>query len=382
MLKRREFLSKGIIVTAESVLALTSAKKIFGQEKIDLSKIIEEKKSNPPYFDGLLYLSEDREDVRKSGLSGYICDVSAGETIEGKYYRRFNLSLKNIVGKRKLLRENETGLFLATKGSQAREAYKSGRTAVFFQFQSCEPITEDLEVMAVFYELGLRILQITHHYGNIVGGGCLDKEWTGLTELGIKAVEKMNELGIIPDLSHANDITALDVLKTSKKPVIISHTGCRAIVKSARCTPDNIIRDVAKSGGIIGIFCGFYTFWLTNDPLPTIDSLINQLDHVVKIGGVDAVGLASDLFMEGYVKEGQLINNNSEAVKSYYPWWKSQAGKMGFDELPKHCFIPELNNAKRYYTIQAALEKRGYSTSQIEKIMGGNWIRVLTECLG
>jgi membrane dipeptidase len=96
------------------------------------------------------------------------------------------------------------GAFLATKGSQIKEAHQSGRMAVFFQFQGAEPIGEDLTRLDLFYELGLRVLQITHHNNNPWGGGAIERTWSGITKKGIEGVERLNALGIIPDRSHVS----------------------------------------------------------------------------------------------------------------------------------------------------------------------------------
>jgi membrane dipeptidase len=113
-----------------------------------------------------------------------------------------------------------------------------------------------------------------------------------------------------------------------------------------------------------------------------VDSYVRQLEHVIKIGGIDAVGVSNDYDVAGDVAAAKLGNNNAEAVKSYFPWWKQHEGILGFDKLPVHCVIPELNNIRRFYTIQAALEKKGCKSSEIDKIMGGNWVRLYTESLG
>jgi membrane dipeptidase len=131
---------------------------------------------------------------------------------------------------------------------------------------------------------------------------------------------------------------------------------------------------------VVGIFS--MSFWITMNPVPTIDDYILQLEHVIKVGGIEAVGISNDYDLLGEPNALKLNNNNEEAVKGYFPWWKSQAGILGFDELPRHIVIPELNNIRRLFTIQAALEKRGHSASEVEKIMGGNWVRVYTESLG
>jgi len=239
-MKRREFLS-GLIGAGSSYVLAGAGKKLFSQEKVDLSSAAEARQSHPLCFDGLILSAEsteNKDDFWKSGLSGFIWDVSVAEEVGGKFVRPFLPSLKSIARANKFLRENDRGLFLATKGSQIQEAQQNGTTAVFLQFQSCEPFQNDLDLMAVFYEMGLRICQVTHHSTNAFGGGSLEKQWTGLTELGLKAIEKMNELNIIPDLSHGNEVICQDILKTSKKPVVVSHSCCRARKKGVFFVPD------------------------------------------------------------------------------------------------------------------------------------------------
>jgi membrane dipeptidase len=376
MMKRREFLSSGLIGATSPFLFRPGGRSPFCQDKPSFS---------PIYFDGLVLSIEEAkegEDFRRSGLSGLIWDVSVVEEVDGNYVRPFLPCLKSMARANKILRENDWGLLLATKGSRIPEAGQAGKTAVFLQFQSCEPFKDDLDLMGVFYEWGLRICQVTHHSTNPFGGGSLEKQWTGLTEIGFKAIEEMNALNIIPDLSHGNEILCRDILKTSKKPVIASHTCCRAIVNNARCITDPVIKGVADAGGVVAIMP--LSFWITDDPVPTVDHYVRHLEHVIKIGGIDAVGLSNDDTIAGNIDAAKLGNNNAEAVKLDLDWWKRQqaAGIMGFEKLPKHCIIPELNNVRRFFTIQAALERRGYSSLHIEKIMGLNWLRVLTQCLG
>jgi len=141
-----------------------------------------------------------------------------------------------------------------------------------------------------------------------------------------------------------------------------------------------MIKGVADSGGVTGIFS--MSFWLTEDPVPTVDSYIRQLEHVINVGGIDAVGISNDYDIAGQLYAAKLNNDNAEAVKGYFPWWKQHQGLLGFDKLPQHIVIPEMNNIRRFFTLQFALEKKGYKAADIEKILGGNWVRVYTECLG
>lgn len=340
-----------------------------------------------PFVDGLTFMGPPYE-IAASGLSAFLLDVSAPEAITStdgsiRYFRSYDACRKSLTELRRTLGAGEIpGSFLATTGSDIAAAYQTGRTAVFFQFQGCEPIGEELSRLSEFRDLGLRVLQITHHNNNAWGGGALEPAWTGLTKVGFEGVERMDALGIIPDLSHVADPTARDVLRTSKRPVIVSHGAARALVNNARCTPDDVIKGVADSGGVMGIF--MMSFWLTTDAVPSTEAYLRQIRHVIKVGGINAVGIANDYPVGGEANARRVGNDNARAIEVYFPWWDSVARDkvLGFGQRPTHVVIPELNNVRRAFTIHEALDRARFTTGEIEKIMGGNWTRVLTESLG
>ena len=364
---RREFLKLGI---AAAIAA--------GAPRVDAQ-------TRPPfpYVDGLSFLSPDPADVGRSGLSAFILDVSSVaqlKTDDGsiRYFRSFEACAQSLTNMRRTLAGGKIpGAFLATRDSDIHDAFKSGRTAVLFQFQGAEPIGDQLWRLEMFHELGLRVQQITHHNNNTWGGGAIEKTWTGLTKVGHEAIGRLNALRILPDLSHASDPTALDVLKASKGPVIISHGGARALVPNARCAPDEVIRGVGQSGGVMGIF--MMSMWLTTDPEPTVDAYMRQLRHVINVAGIDAVGIANDYTIAGELTAAKAGNANAKIISNYFAWWDSVAKQavLGFDTRPPHAVIPALNNVRRMFLIHEALERARFTAREIEKIMGGNWIRVL-----
>ncbi|MDM7923526.1 MAG: membrane dipeptidase [Pyrinomonadaceae bacterium] len=340
-------------------------------------------KASFPYVDGLcLDLPEDAV-IRASGLSAYLLDASATDEIKAPdgtstWRRNYSETLKSIAAVRQRLRTSSTA-FLATNGKDVSRAHKEGKTAVFLQVQGGGEIVDtDLDRINVLGELGLRVLQMTHHHNNALAGGGIEKNPSGLTKLGYEAVERLNVLGIIPDLSHASDQTALDTAKASKKPVILSHGAARAFVNNARCAPDNVIKAIADTGGVMGVF--MMSFWLTTDAVPTVEHYVKQIRHVANVGGIDAVGIANDFPLAGEENVIAAKGDNSVAVKNYLGWWQSIArmGILGFDRTPEHVAIPELNNINRISLNHQALEKAGFKPAEQEKIMGANWIRILT----
>jgi membrane dipeptidase len=342
-----------------------------------------------PYVDGLTFVHpDDYADGPRSGLSAFICGVSSGavlKTDDGslKYWRSFEPCVRSMTAMRRNLAAGKVaGTFLATRGSEITEAWRDDRTAMFFQLQGGgEAVGEHLWRLDTFHELGLRVFQITHHNDNEWGGGAIEKTWTDLTKLGHEGVERLNELRIIPDLSHVSDPTSLDVLKASRRPVILWHGAARALVHNARCAPDEVIRGVGASGGVMGIF--MMSFWLTTDRVHTVESYIPQIRHVINGAGIDAVGIANDYPIGGEASALKVGNDNAKAVEGYYRWRDDVAkqGVLGFDRRPSRVVIPELNNLRRMFLIHEALERAGFKAAEIEKIMGGHWIRVLTESL-
>jgi membrane dipeptidase len=332
-------------------------------------------------------MPSDLTAIPGSGLDAFILDVSSVAQIQTddgsiRYYRSFEACAQSMTAMRRALREDIPQAFLATKGTEIRSAAETGQTAVFFQMQGCEPLGEEVSRLDLFYELGLRVQQLTHHNDNPFAGGALEEVQSGLTELGRDGVMHMNELGILPDVSHGSDPTALDVCRVSSGPVILSHGAARAIVPNARCAPDEVIRAVAETGGVMGIF--MMSFWLTRDPVPEIHHLIQQLRHIADVGGMDAVCIANDYPVSGEAQLAELGNDNEAGVEPYLPWWQDQGrrGIPGFEVDPEHVVIPELNDVRRMFTIHDALGDAGFNSDEVEKIMGGNWIRVLTEVLG
>ena len=365
---RREFLKIGA-----AALAAAFARPVFAAPE----------RTPCPYVDGLSFLSPDPEDVGRSGLAAMILDVSSVsqvKTADGsiRYFRSFEACAESMTAMRRALASGRHGAaFLALRGTEIDRAFREDRTAVFFQMQGAEPVGDALARLDMFYELGLRVQQITHHNNNAWGGGAIEKTWTGLTPIGVQGIERLNALGILPDLSHSSDPTALDVLKVSRKPVILSHGAARALVPNARCAPDDVIRGVARSGGVMGIF--MMSMWLTTDPQPSVDAYVRQIRHVVNIGGIDAVGVANDYTLAGELTAVKAGNDNAQIISNYFAWWDSVAkqGVMGFDTRPPHAVIPALNNVRRMFLIHDALDKAGFAAGDVEKIMGGNWIRVL-----
>jgi membrane dipeptidase len=193
----------------------------------------------------------------------------------------------------------------------------------------------------------------------------------GLTPFGKEAVKKMNGLGITIDLSHANESTTSDVLATSSKPVIVSHAGCAAIHPHPRNKTDDQLKRLAEKGGVFGIYDLPY---LTASPKqPTVDDYMAHLEHALKVAGEDHVGIGSDVGVDPFdtSPKGMAEFNKVEEER--------QKSGLAAPEEDRPTYVIGLNMPRKLEVITEQLLKRGYSSTTVERILGRNFVRVLTE---
>lgn len=224
----------------------------------------------------------------------------------------------------------------------------------------------ELDDVDLFYHLGQRVSQLTYNSRNLIGTGSTDRADGGLSGYGVQVIERMNAVGMAVDVSHCGDRTTLDAFEFSKKPVLITHSNCRALVPGhPRCKTDEAIKAAAKSGGVMGI-TGVRNFVRDKEPT-TIEHLLDHYDHVAKLVGVEHLGVGSDMDPDGY---DDIPEPAYSALKSGY---KSSYGFR--DKLDTDSF----DHPKRMYDLTEGLVRRGYSNGDIANILGGNFKRALAD---
>jgi membrane dipeptidase len=256
--------------------------------------------------------------------------------------------------------------------SDVMAAKKERKVGVLVNFQNSVAIGTELKTLHLFYELGVRQIQLTFNWRNWVGDGCTERTQAGLSYFGVELVEKMNELGILVDVSHSGYQTTLDAIEVSKKPIIFSHTNCKALCDHPRNKTDEQIKALARKGGVMGL--SSFNWFVSDKPRSGLEDLLDHYDHVVKLVGPDHLGIGSDFGVAGWAATEP--DAEWEAHKSIYGEreWKTIKGRF-----PP--FIAEVNNAARYKTIARGLRKRGYAIADIEKILGSNFVRIYKEVL-
>jgi membrane dipeptidase len=257
----------------------------------------------------------------------------------------------------------------ATSVADVDEARRSGKMAVFYLYQNATQFDDDLDRVEMFYQLGLTSCQITYNERNLAGVGCrADGDDGGLTEFGRELVDRMNAVGMLVDLSHANAQTMADTIRHSRMPAIISHTGCDAVHAHERNTSDTNLRLLAERGGVVGV-CQLRPF-LTFKKQDNLHAYFDHIDHAVQVCGIDHVCIGSD-------RDHRVI----EMTPEYEAELRAEEGaQVTSSELPY--FIDELNGPARMTVVWDGLVGRDYSPDQVEKIMGRNLYRLYQEVIG
>jgi membrane dipeptidase len=256
-------------------------------------------------------------------------------------------------------------------------AKNEGRIGIVMGWQNMRPVEDNLDRLALFQKLGVRVMQITYNYRNFLGDGCLETEDAGLSVMGRDAVRLMNELGIAIDLSHVGDRTSLDAIEISTKPVLATHADARALVDLPRNKSDDVIRAIAETGGVVGASVYGPMLWNGDTSRrPTIDDFVRHLEHIVEVAGIDHVGFGTDL-----PAARDLAKTAFEAANRRLWSGISRYGDAFGHDIPAR-YPLDANAHAKLPNITEALLARGWRPRDIEAYLGGNFARALGEIWG
>ncbi len=261
-----------------------------------------------------------------------------------------------------LERGGRAGIAIARSVGDIRRAHGDGETAITFHLQGGAPFEDNVDLVDVFHALGVRVVQLTYNHRNLIGDGCLEEANAGLSAFGRRVVERLNELRIAIDVTHVGEQTSLEAIALASAPVIASHSNARALCDSPRNLPDELIKAVVGTGGMVGL-CGFPAF-VSGGAEATLEQMLDHADYISELVGPEHIGLGLDFADEDeddFVKYGY--------DPRYYPPppWTYPAGIGGFREWPN---------------ITAGLLTRGYSENEIRGILGENFLRVFATIWG
>lgn len=271
------------------------------------------------------------------------------------------------------------------KAEDIEQAFKNGQIAWVSVLESASCIENEVDRLDILYGLGVRSIGVNYSESNMLGSGLKEHLDGGLTDFGYDALVRMNKLGLLVDVSHTSDQTALEVIEYSKDPIIISHAGARALTPTTRMFPDEVIHALAERGGLMAVEAAPNLTVTEKYPLHGIDSYMEHIEYCIDLVGIDYVGCGPDtnygdhvgLYLSNLEREGELgLGHYSRPGKGEED--KYLGIDMNVDQLKELRYVRGMENPSEcLQNVCRWMVKNGYSDEEISKILGGNGLRLL-----
>ena len=270
-----------------------------------------------------------------------------------------------------IVRNHPSDLAKVRTVADIHQAASTGKIGVIYGFQNAVAIGDDLTRIATFEQLGVRVIQLTYNQANHIGDGSMAPENRGLTPFGRQVVAGLNDSRIMVDLSHSGERTCLDAATVSEQPVSINHTGCRALADLPRNKTDEELRLVASRGGFVGIY--FMPFLNTSGHARAAD-VVEHIDHAINVCGEDHVGIGTD----GPVTSIDDLDAYRAKLAEHVALRKEAGVGAQGERRDTFPFVVDLRGVDQFHALIRLLERRGYSSERIEKILGKNFLNYAT----
>jgi membrane dipeptidase len=319
------------------------------------------------------------EDMHRGGLTcgsftigaGGLDHFSGGTVPLLRDWWSWDATVRDLALWKKLFAQPEHRLHPILCAKDIQAAKSEGQVGIMLNTQNSICAGTDLNNIDALYYQGLRVMQLTYNLQNFLGSGCLEDPNNNLSLLGIDAIGRMNDLGMVVDTGHTGEGTILHALEVSEKPISCSHAGLKTLssVENPRVVSDNALKAIADRGGVFGLSA--IPGMLTGTMRCTINDYLDHLEHAINVMGIEHVGLGTD-FVAG-VELPQIATS---------PDWQGKQVPTSLDVWPVCSGHEGLQNHADYGNITRALVARGYSDENITRLMGGNWLRLLKDTLG
>jgi len=297
--------------------------------------------------------------VRESG-------VTAMKTTMGGFEGSFEETVGEIAAVQKLVGHFPDHFLRVTRHDDLERAKREHKLALILSFEASSMLGDKPDRIETFRNLDVLVMQLSYNRKSPFGCGCLDGDTDGVTSLGREAIARMNSLGVALDLSHANVATTKDGIAASTKPVVITHAGCRAVFEHPRNKTDREMKAMADRGGVMGIY--MLPFLTEDTRQPMLADFMRHLTHALDVCGEDHVGIGTDLSIAA------LTDEDITYLMKYLEERRKKGIAAPGENRP--LYIPDLNTPRRLERVADAMQKQGYGSRTIEKVLGLNFSRV------
>ena len=310
---------------------------------------------DPKFFDRPFGV-KDLADFKASGITGFHHSIGIGGPGAKTQALDFLASYQGWVG-----RQADSFTLVGTV-ADLDHAKAEGKAGIIMGLQNAEQF-ESPDDVRYFYRLGLRCAQLTYNSQNLIGSGSTDRIDGGVSDFGEEIIKAMNKTGMLVDTSHSGERTTLDAIDLSPKPIAITHSNCKALNPHPRNKSDEVIKKLAAKGGVMGI-TGVRMFIKDRDPT-TVADMADHIDHVVKLAGIEHVGIGSDADLNGY---DDMPPDQYKQLKAGYKASYAFRDKIDIDGF---------DHPQKIFDLTEELIRRSYSDANIRLILGGNFHKLL-----
>ncbi len=264
----------------------------------------------------------------------------------------------------KFFNENSDLIFLGRNFKDIEKANIEKKTAIFFGFQNCSPIEDNIELIEKVHQYGCRFMQLTYNNQSLLATGCYEKNDSGVTNFGREAIKEMNRVGIVIDMSHSAEKSTLDAIDASEQPIAITHANPFFWHAAKRNKSNELLKSLANSGGMLGF--SLYPHHLKNGSNCTLDSFCEMVAKTAEIMGVKNLGIGSDLCINHPDSVVEWMRNGT--------WSKAKKFGEGSKDSPGFPNQPDwFLDARGFNNIEKGLKKIGFNDNEVDGILGNNW---------
>tara|TARA_B100000700_G_scaffold259497_1_gene294335 strand:- start:9 stop:977 length:969 start_codon:yes stop_codon:yes gene_type:complete len=261
-------------------------------------------------------------------------------------------------------KDNSDLIFLGKSYKDIEKAKKEKKTAVFFGFQNCSPIEDDINLVEKVYDLGCRFMQLTYNNQSLLATGCFENTDSGVTNFGKEVIKEMNRLGLVIDMSHSAEKSTIDAINMSKKPIAITHANPNFWHEAKRNKSNELLKILSKNDGMLGL--SLYPHHLKDGTNCSLESFCEMVAQTTDLMGVDKIGIGSDLCLNQPDSVVEWMRNGTWAkAKNFGEGTKKNSG---FPKQPDWFM-----DARGFSNLETGLSKVGFDKKEIGGILGDNW---------
>ena len=280
------------------------------------------------------------------------------------YHEDFDEVKKNVNIWNKYFQNYKDLIFQGKTFQDIEKAHREKKTAIFFGFQNCSPIEDDIGLVEAVHKMGARFMQLTYNNQSLLATGCYEKNDSGVTNFGREAIKEMNRVGIVVDMSHSAEKSTFDAIEISEKPIAITHANPSFWHSAKRNKSNDLLKTLAESNGMLGL--SLYAHHLKNSSNCTLESFCEMAARTAEIMGVKNIGVGSDLCLNQPNSVVEWMRNGT--------WTKTKKYGEGSKEKPEFPKQPDwFIDARGFKNLETGLKKAGFNEEDTNDILGNNW---------